>query len=70
MPSPALSLREEWATLDDAELDVVLARYSEAELEALVCSWHYWARPDQLEPVGDWRWRRGSSTCTPTTTPS
>jgi phage terminase large subunit-like protein len=53
---PGLSLREEWAELTPAELDAVLARYSEAELEAVTRSWDYWARPDQLEPEGDWRW--------------
>jgi phage terminase large subunit-like protein len=56
VPTASLSLREEWADLTDAELDTVLARYTETELEALIRSWQYWGRPDQLEPEGDWRW--------------
>lgn len=32
----------------------MLAEYSEAQLEALWWDWRFWARPNQLEPPGDW----------------
>lgn len=32
----------------------MLAQYGEAELEALWWDWPFWARPNQLEPPGDW----------------
>jgi phage terminase large subunit-like protein len=31
-----------------------LAKLSDTELEFLLTDWHFWARPDQIVPAGDW----------------
>lgn len=31
-----------------------MARFSEAECQELLYDWHFWARPNQLPPEGDW----------------
>jgi phage terminase large subunit-like protein len=33
----------------------LLSELSDAEAEAILWDWNTWARPDQLEPPGDWR---------------
>lgn len=47
-PSPAQLLAE------SGQLDDFLASLSDAELQALPYDWHFWARPKQLEPTGNW----------------
>ena len=42
------------ALLPDSERAKILNDYSEKQLEALQFDWEFWARPKQLEPVGEW----------------
>jgi len=42
------------ASLPEERRQSFLAGLSEAEAEALCYDWRYWARPDQLQPEGDW----------------
>lgn len=48
------SLAELLAELDEARLDRLLARFTEAELAALYADWKFWARPKQLPPPEPW----------------
>lgn len=50
MSSPAELL----ASLPEAQRRKELAKLSPKELEALEHHWPFWARPEQLEPEGDW----------------
>ena len=44
------------ADLDDEELDEALAGLDDDEIESVIDSWAaMWARPEQLPPLGDWR---------------
>ena len=45
---------ETLASLPRAEQEALLASLSPADLAALEHDWRFWARPDQLEPAGDW----------------
>lgn len=47
----ALSL----ASLNESERRAVLATLTDEEALALLESWRFWARPNQLPPEGDWR---------------
>lgn len=51
-----LSPRQELAELPPAALDAALAGFTDAEAEALLSSWEFWARPEQLAPDWAWRW--------------
>lgn len=51
-----VSLVEEWAELTPEQEAEVLACYDETELDALWRSWEFHARPEQLAPLGLWRW--------------
>lgn len=42
------------ASLPEAERHRLIASLSEREAEALFYDWHWWARPDQLPPAGNW----------------
>ena len=59
--SPALetnsqprSLAERFRALDPTERAKRLASLSDDEAEAMLHDWDFWARPNQLEPPGDW----------------
>jgi phage terminase large subunit-like protein len=43
------------ASLPEALRNSLIAALSPAEAEALLYDWHFWARPNQLPPDGDWR---------------
>ena len=44
------------ASLPPEQLAAALAAFSDEQLAELTVSWHnFWARPEQLEPDGDWR---------------
>jgi phage terminase large subunit-like protein len=51
-----LSLREELAALPQAELDDYFAGLTDTDAQALLASWQFWARPEQLSPSWAWRW--------------
>lgn len=51
----ARSLAEQFSALPEAEQAARLARLTDAEAEAMLTDWSFWARPDQLTPAGDWR---------------
>lgn len=48
------SLAESLALLPDSERRKLLAKLTQAEAEALLYDWRFWARPKQLAPPGDW----------------
>jgi phage terminase large subunit-like protein len=48
------STAEEWAALDSAEQQELLASLSDEEALAVLYDWSIWARPDQTTPEGDW----------------
>lgn len=50
--SPVQLLQE----LPPAEKDAYLASLTEDEAAAILASWEFWARPEQLEPPGEWVW--------------
>jgi len=49
------SLAEQIADLDDAARARLLADTAEADWQALLRDWRFWARPAQLPPEGDWQ---------------
>lgn len=51
---PAVAPAEILASLSPAERVAFFASMTEAEAEALLDSWEFWARPSQLAPAGDW----------------
>lgn len=50
MPSPAESL----ASLPETQRTREIASLSQADRDALLYHWPFWARPEQLTPPGDW----------------
>lgn len=40
--------------MSDDPIDRLVSNLSDAEVLALVCDWHTWARPEQLPPQGNW----------------
>src|SRR5213593_1263046 len=48
------SLASILASESDASRQRMLDSLSEAEAEALLYDWRFWARPSQVEPPGDW----------------
>lgn len=50
LPITANDLRE----LPDAEVAEILRKLGPAQAEELRYNWEFWARPEQLEPEGDW----------------
>ena len=50
LPITANDLRE----LPDAEVAEILRKLGPAQAEELRYNWEFWARPEQLEPTGDW----------------
>jgi len=50
MLSPAQIL----AAMSDDEREEALAKLSASDMAALKYNWKFWARPNQLEPEGDW----------------
>lgn len=48
------SLAEHLAQLPDRERRAVFAAFAEADWDALLHDWRFWARPAQLPPDGDW----------------
>jgi phage terminase large subunit-like protein len=51
----SLSDFERLAHMPDDARERVLAGLNGAAAQALVHDWHWWARPEQLAPEGDWR---------------
>lgn len=49
-----VSLAQIFANLTDEEREEALAQLSPAALAELKYNWEFWARPNQLEPAGDW----------------
>lgn len=50
MLSPAATL----ATLDPASRAAALAGFTPGDVDGLLSRWQFWARPDQLQPAGEW----------------
>ena len=50
LPITAKDLR----TLPDSEVAEILKSLGPAKNEELRFNWEFWARPEQLEPKGDW----------------
>ncbi len=42
------------ASLPASERQELLRTLTEEQAAELLCDWHFWARPDQLPPEGDW----------------
>lgn len=51
----ALSMAAKVAALPEAERRAFYDGLSARELEALPFVWNFWARPDQIPPLGEWR---------------
>lgn len=49
------SLAQRFATLPETKRKKILSSLSAKERAALEYTWEWWARPNQLEPDGDWR---------------
>ncbi len=49
-----ISLAQSLALLPDEERNEYLSKLSPEAAQALRWDWRFWARPDQLEPPGDW----------------
>lgn len=49
------SLAQRFAALPEAKRKKILASLSPKERAALEYTWEWWARPNQIEPEGDWR---------------
>ena len=49
------SAAESLASLSPQQREAVLSDLTEAAATALLTEWPFWARPDQLPPVGEWR---------------
>lgn len=47
-------LASKLSSLTKDEIEKVVSSLSEAEAEALLYDWEFWARPKQLPPPGDW----------------
>jgi hypothetical protein len=54
MSSVIASLAESLASLSESARTAVIQQLTATELEALEYDWHFWARPKQLPPPGDW----------------
>src|SRR5512146_95525 len=52
--SSLTSLAEQFRELPPEEKASRIARLTEAEANALLYDWEFWARPNQRMPVGDW----------------
>lgn len=52
----SLSPAESLALLPAPEREAWVREQGEEAIAALEASWHFWSRPEQLAPVGDWRW--------------
>lgn len=48
------SLAMQLARVSDSDRELVLASLTQDEAEALLWDWRFWARPEQIEPLGDW----------------
>ena len=48
------SLIESLASLPEAERTKLLSELTDTQAEELLWDWRAWARPNQIEPVGDW----------------
>lgn len=48
------SVAASFAHLSEAKREAVLATISDEQAAALLFDWRFWARPNQLEPAGDW----------------
>jgi phage terminase large subunit-like protein len=49
-----LSPAQIFSALSEEEQEEFLGRLSNKAKEALKYDWNFWARPNQLEPEGDW----------------
>jgi len=49
------SLAQSLASLPEAERTTLLTALSDHDADEILHDWTFWARPDQLAPVGDWR---------------
>ncbi len=45
---------EDLRSLPDSEVAEILSSLSSLQAEELKYDWNFWARPEQLEPSGDW----------------
>lgn len=55
LSAPENDSESSWAaSLPAAQRDDLLNLYTEDELDALWWDWRFWARPNQLEPAGEW----------------
>jgi len=52
LPDPTAA--ERMASLAQADLNKLLAEFTDTECNALMHDWRFWARSNQLPPVGDW----------------
>lgn len=52
----SLSPREQLATLEPKAQEAFFKTLPEADAQALLISWEFWARPEQLAPAWSWRW--------------
>lgn len=50
----AASIAEQFATLEPHQREFVLTQLTDEEAAALIHEWHFWARPNQIAPEGDW----------------
>lgn len=48
------SLAQTLATLSPSDREAALSTLTDAEAEALLHDWRFWARPEQLPPKGEW----------------
>lgn len=56
MPQEKRSLVESIALLPETERQTILSDLSDEEILQLEYDWRAWARPNQLEPSGDWQY--------------
>ena len=49
------SLAQSLASLPEVERTTLLTALSDHDADEILHDWTFWARPDQLAPVGDWR---------------
>ena len=54
-PRDQLSKLQSIAQLNEAERKNLISRLTPKQLIELHWDWHFWARPEQREPAGDWR---------------
>ena len=50
----SLSLAQSLASLPEADREAAIRSLTPPQAKALQTEWRFWARPDQLEPAGDW----------------